>query len=196
MRKRASVVIIEDHPIMREGLAGFLTKTRRWEVVGTASDIESARALLGTVTPELLLLDIHLKETWGLDILPFLPEKTVTVVYSNYDDYAHVSAALSLGVRAYVTKQRDLKELEAAMKKALSGGLYVDESAETRSTITLDKLKLLTKRETEIFNMVKSGLSNKAIAEKLGISFHTVENTIHVVYNKTGIRSRVDVERL
>ena len=120
----------------------------------------------------------------------------LTAVYTVFDDYAHVSAALSMGVRAYVCKCRNETELEAALLKALDGGVYVDEAAQTKLRTVTDLLSLLSKREAEILSLVKSGLSNKQISARLGISRRTVENILSCVYDKTGIRSRRELERL
>jgi DNA-binding NarL/FixJ family response regulator len=194
-----SIIILEDHPIMREGLASFFSGTGRWNVKGGASTIEEAKALLKNDTVDVALLDIQLKEGWGLEIIPFLKEqdkKPLIAVYSNFDDYAHVSTALTLGVRAYVTKQRNQEELEEALLTALSGSVYIDEAAEKKQKNTEEKIKLLSNREKEIFELVKAGLSNKEIAGKLFISHRTVANIVSCIYDKIGIRSRLELERL
>jgi DNA-binding NarL/FixJ family response regulator len=195
------IVIIEDHPVMRKGLASYFGGTGRWQVMGTASSLAEARELLRHVQADIALLDIQLEDGWGLDIIPFV-EKTrpeqqpLMAVYSSFNDYAHVSTALSMGVRAYVCKNRGEEELEAALQTALGGKVYIDDTAHTRLHNTVNLFSLLTKRETEILNLVKSGLSNKQIAVRLAISRRTVENILSCAYDKTGIRSRLDLERL
>jgi NarL family two-component system response regulator LiaR len=196
-----SIVIIEDHPVMREGLANFFAGTGRWRFGGTASSLESAKELLKGITADVILLDINLKDGWGLDIIPWLVQQTqstqpIFAVYSAYDDWAHVRSALNMGVRAYVTKQRSLQELETALQKALSGSVYIDETAQERLQNTANTLDLLTKREKEIFSLVKSGMTNKEIAAKLNISHKTVANIVSLVYDKIGIRDRLELERL
>jgi DNA-binding NarL/FixJ family response regulator len=89
-----------------------------------------------------------------------------------------------------------LQELEAAMQKALCGGVYIDETAQERLQNTADTLDLLTKREKEIFSLVKSGMTNKEIAARLSISHKTVANIVSLVYDKIGIHSRFELERL
>jgi NarL family two-component system response regulator LiaR len=190
------IFIVEDHPVMRNGLAAYFAETGRWEVCGTASTIAQAKELLAYITPDLLLLDIQLKDGWGLDIIPWLKQQGVqplTAVYSAFDDHPHVKTALDMGVKTYVTKQRDEAELEEALLKALNGEIYVDEDAQTALKEIADTLNLLTNREAEILNLVRSGLSNKKIAARLGISYRTVENTMHSVYTKTGINSRTEL---
>ena len=210
MDKITSIIIIEDHPIVRNGLSVFLSATGRWKIMGTAASIAEARELLTAVQADIVLLDIQLEDGWGLDIIPWLvtqservlaeTQKTCSLplfaVYSAFDDYAHVRAALSMGVKAYVTKRRGEQELEDALLQALDGTPYIDAAAQQNLQTITDLCSLLTKRETEILNLVKHGLSNKEISSQLGISRRTVENILSCVYDKTGICSRLELERL
>jgi NarL family two-component system response regulator LiaR len=189
---------------MRKGLADYFEGTGRWRVLGTASNIEDAKKLLSTPegnSVDILLLDIQLETGWGLDMIPWLQQKNrksvpAIVVYSAYTDYAHVNAALGMGVRGYASKSRSEEELEAALETVLRGGLYTDKTVEQELALVTGALSLLTKREGEILTLVKTGLSNKRIAEQLGISRRTVENILSCVYDKTGISSRVELQKL
>ena len=219
MPEKKSLIIIEDHPVIRHGLAAWFAQTGRWNISGAASSLADAKNMLAKVAADIVLLDIQLEDGWGLDIIPWLANHScgvntaapmtaqsvttplltaplLTAVYSAFDDYAHVSAAMSLGVKAYVTKRRSEAELEAALLQALSGAIYIDEAAQTKLWNVTNIFSLLTKREAEILTLVKSGLSNKQIAGRLGISRRTVENILSCVYDKTGIRSRLELERL
>jgi NarL family two-component system response regulator LiaR len=204
--KMPGIAIIEDQPVMRKRLADYFTGTRRWYVAGTAANLAEARTILSEgaaqgAAVDILVLDIRLKTGWGLDIIPWLRdlyrEKPPAVaVYSDFNDYANVSAALSLGVRAYVCKNRDETELEAALETLLRGGTYIDPDIEQQLTVLVKTASLLTKREAEILVLVKSGLSNREIAGRLGISGRTVENILSCVYDKTGIHSRLELQKL
>ena len=203
------IVIIEDHPLVREGLAAYFADTGRWQVMGTAPSLETAKELLTSVEADVVLLDIQLEDGWGLDIIPWYAaqikldtqsghekEPALMAVYSTFDDNAHVNAALSMGVRAYVCKRSNVPELEKALLSALNGKVYIDDRIESRLQKARDVYGLLTKREKEIFTLVKNGLSNKQIAARLGITCHTVENIISCVYDKTGIDSRLELFKL
>jgi NarL family two-component system response regulator LiaR len=205
--KMPRIAIIEDQPVMRKRLADYFTGTGRWHVAGTAANLAEARTILsegvepGAPAVDILVLDIRLKTGWGLDIIPWLRglygEKPPAVaVYSDFNDYANVSAALSLGVRAYVCKNRDETELEAALETLLRGGTYIDPDIEQQLTALVKTASLLTKREAEILVLVKSGLSNREIAARLGISSRTVENILSCVYDKTGIHSRLELQKI
>jgi len=206
----ARIVIVEDHPVMREGLASYFAGTGRWRVMGTASTLAGAKELLSAVQADIVLLDIQLDDGWGLDVIPWYAEYArlseqarpasqnapVMAVYSSYDDYAHVSAAVGMGVRAYVCKRRGERELEEALLNALGGSVYIDETAQSKFHSVTHLEKLLTRRETEILSHVKDGLSNKQIAVRLGISPRTVENILRCVYDKTGIGARLELQKL
>ena len=204
MDKITNIIIIEDHPVVRNGLSAFFTATGRWKISGIAASLAEARKLLNAIQADIVLLDIQLEDGWGLDIIPLLVTQSeqkpcsmpLLAVYSAFDDYAHVRAALSMGVKAYVTKRRSEQELEDALRKALDGKLYIDEAAQQKLKTITQLFNLLTKREKEILNLVKHGMSNKEISFRLDISRRTVENILSCVYDKTGIKSRLELERL
>jgi DNA-binding NarL/FixJ family response regulator len=200
-----SIVIIEDHPVMRKGLADYFAGSGRWNVLGNAADLEDAKTFFSASAPDktvdILLLDIQLETGWGLDIIPWLRQQDrkeipAVVVYSAFSDYAHVNAAFSMGVRAYVSKARNETELEAALETVLHGDLYTDQTVERELAAVAGAISLLTKREAEILTLVKAGLPNKTIAEQLGISRRTVENILSCVYDKTGISDRLELQKL
>ena len=204
MAKKPGIAIIEDHPIMREGLAAWFAGTGRWLVTGKASSLAEAKELLerpGFQT-DIVLLDIQLEDGWGLDLIPWHAKQKaggttpLMAVYSASDDYAHVSVALSMGVKAYICKRRSERELEEALINVLNGGIYIEETAQAKLQTVTDVFNLLTKREAEILSLVKKGLSNKQIASHFGITHRTVENILSCVYDKTGIHSRVALQKL
>ena len=209
--KTPRIVIVEDHPVMRKSLAAWFAKTGRWQVQGSAASLEEAKAIIAASPPEewppeIVVLDIQIasggnNSAWGLDLVPWLREQDwkqtpAVAVYSHFNDYAHVNAALSMGVAAYISKNSDEKELEAALQTVLTGGVYVDKTAESNLKNAVTAFQLLTKREAEILGLVKAGLSNRTIAAKLGISRRTVENMLLRIYCKTGIGSRLEIQKM
>jgi DNA-binding NarL/FixJ family response regulator len=205
-----SMIIIEDHPVMRRGLTAYFAGSERWRVLGSAASLDDAKALLSRdknlLEVDIILLDIQLGTEWGLDLITWLREyykenhcggKTPPVViYSAFSDYTHVSAALGLGVRGYVCKTHSEAELESALETVLKGEIYIDKAVQQKLTIVADTISLLTRRESEILTLVRSGLSNRDIAEQLGLSRRTVENILSCIYDKTGIPSRLDLQKM
>jgi len=195
------IMIVEDHPVMREGLSNYFTGTGRWQVTGKASCLDDAKEILPCLRcnqTNVLLLDIQLEDGWGLDLIPMLDKnnRPVIAVYSAFDDYPHVSAALGMGVSAFVCKHRNERELETALFETLDGKIHIDECVQAKINVSANVFRLLTKREAEILHLVKTGFSNSEIAVKLGISRRTVENILSCIYDKTGIKTRQGLLRL
>ena len=187
---------------MAEGLAASLEKTGCWQVIGKAATLAQAKELLAEALPDVLLLDIQLKDDCSFELIPWLDEQSrltkrpALVVYSGFDDYARVKAALHLGVDAYVLKHRNEEELKKILQTVLKGGRYIDEEVQGKLEAVTGLLSHLTKREAEILNLVKDGLSNSQIAVRLGISKRTVENILSCIYDKMGIRSRLKLQQM
>ncbi|WP_041611073.1 response regulator transcription factor [Treponema primitia] len=211
MKTLPNLFILEDHPIMRNGLEAYFSASGRWRVLGTSSTLNEAKAFLtpGKTTapqPDIILLDIQLEDAWGLDLVPWMKERNRTanppielprfVVYTNFTDYSHVNTTISMGVYAYVCKSRNEAELEEAINTVLRGEMYIDKSVEPKLNTIAAALSLLTKREAQILTLVKDGLSNKQIAAGLGIKVRTVENILSFVYMKTGVSSRLELQKM
>lgn len=203
-----SILIVEDHPVMRKGLAAWFAGTGRWKVLGVSENLDAAKEAVSQSPelPDIVLLDIQLKneqneETYGLDFIPWLKKEygkkaPPVAVYTQFDDYVHTNAALSFGVQAYVCKYRSETELEAALLSAMQGEIAIDPAVESKVQKVDEARKLLTSREAEILYLVKQNLSNKHIAEKLCISVRTVENILSCIYYKTGISSRAELQKM
>jgi DNA-binding NarL/FixJ family response regulator len=146
-----------------------------------------------------VLLDIRLDTEWGLDLIPWLKSRTkgprpAVAVYSCFSDSAHVSAALALGVKAYIIKKRDETELEAALETVLAGGEWIDSEACLPSKASGGPLAALTKREAQILSLIKAGFSFREIARRLGIKLHTVQNTASCIKDKLYISSFMEIK--
>jgi DNA-binding NarL/FixJ family response regulator len=204
-----SIVILEDHPVMRKGLAAWFAGTGRWQVLGIAADLAEARELFSEIAalPDIMLLDIRLnspdgaaEDAAGFDIIPWLRDRfgktPPVVVYTQFDDYAHVNAAMGFGVLGYVCKYRSEEELETVLRAALRGEASIDKAVEPVLKNAAETQKVLTRREAEILAHIRDGRSNKRIAAALGISLRTVENFLSRIYCKTGIVSRSDLQKL
>jgi len=196
MPEKPSIFFIEDHPVVCDGLVTYFNGTGRWHVSGSAFNLIDAKTLLTHASADVLLLDIQLENSWGLDIIPWLKTKPILAVYSAFDDFIHVNAALGMGVQVYICKRRSAIELEQALLKALDGETCIDDTIQIKLDTVANVINLLTRREAEILTMVKNGLSNKDIAANLGISYRTVENILSCVYDKTGIKSRLELQKL
>ncbi|GHV85666.1 DNA-binding response regulator [Spirochaetia bacterium] len=210
--KTKTLILIDDHDMIRRGLVSWLTEDKDWQVLGEAASVTEAAVLckdlaLSNSLPDLILLDIDLKDaagspgSWGLDLIPMLQEwygkKTPPVlVYSIYDDYAHLKAAFRAKARGYVCKSQDTAELRTAMEKIVQGGEWFSQDILSRITAVSDLMLSLTKRERRVFDLVQRRLSNREIAAELGISLRTVENNLSIIYDKTAVKGRRELETL
>ena len=175
-----------------------------WIIAGEAGSLEEAKILFSGLTekPDLVLLDVELGKEWGLEILcmdsfrALFRESPPVLIYSAYDDYAHINAALRSGVRAYICKTQRVEELLEAMEDVASGKTAFPASLIQRLTKVSGQLPGLTKREREVFSMVQRGLNNKEIANQLDVAVRTIENNLSILYDKTGVKNRRELERL
>jgi len=195
-----TVVIIDDHELICSGLAALLEK--EWQVAGMARTLEEAKTIFKNMTdkPDIVILDIELGKDWGLDIIDdkiFGKGKFPPVlIFSVYNDYAHVNAAIRSGARGYVCKSQSAAELLEAMEDVSSGKTSFPLVMLQRIAITSDKLQGLNKREHKIFNMVQKGKNNKEIAASMDVSVRTIENNLSIIYDKTGVKNRQELEKL
>lgn len=198
-----TAVIIDDHEMMRAGLAARLK--HHWKITGEAGSLEEALNLFAALEqwPDLIILDIELGGDWGLNLIKMLRKNNPcgkklppVLVYSVYDDYAHINAALRAGVKSYVCKSKSAEELLEAMDSAVSGKGGFNSALVHRVTAVSDLMLALTKREREIFDMVQRRFDNREIAETVGVSVRTIENNLSVIYDKTGVKNRKELEKL
>ena len=195
-----TLVIIDDHDVVRSGLTAMLDKN--WQVMGTAATLDEARKLFRSLDnpPDLILLDLELGKDWGLDIIgdkSFERGKFPPVlVFSVYDDFAHINAALRSGAKGYVCKSQSTAELLAAMEDVSSGKFSFPPDMLQRHALTSDKLQGLNKREHSIFFLVQQGKTNKEIAAEMGVTLRTIENNLSILYDKTGTKDRKELEKL
>ena len=195
-----TVVIIDDHEMIRSGLTARLKK--HWHIAGEAPSLKEAKMLLKRLAkaPDLIILDIELGKEWGLDLIRgrsfFRGGIPPVLVYSVYDDYAHVNAALCSGARGYICKSQSAEELLEAMEDVASGKTAFPSALLQRLAITSDKMQSLTRREREVFSMVQRGHNNKDIAAILNVSLRTIENNLSIIYDKVGVKNRQELEKM
>lgn len=182
------LAIVDDHPVVREGMAALLREQPDIEVVALAGDAEAAAPLLADETLDVVLLDIRLGSASGLQLL--LPAegrslKPAIVVLTAYDYPQYAEAALRLGASGYVLKSTPFGELLSAIHRAAAGQLVfgVRPSGGVR----------LTPREAVVVSMVVEGRSNDEIAGQLGISPRTVETHLRHLFERLGLASRTEL---
>ncbi|MCL2186261.1 MAG: response regulator transcription factor [Treponema sp.] len=195
-----NIIVIEDHSIVRSALFDYFNKKEYFRVIGTSDNIKDAKNLFKSNVLDIIILDLELKDGLGITLIPYIKEmfkiKPIIAVYTAYGDFVHVSAAMGKGVDVYMLKYRSVEELEQAIMKALNGEKYIDDLVQSKLELQSNIEETLTRREKEIFVMVKNGKTNKQIALSLGIKKRTVENILQCIFDKLGIHSRSELIEL
>jgi DNA-binding NarL/FixJ family response regulator len=193
------VVIVDDHALVREGTVQLLRQTADLEVVGQAGSGEEAIAVLETTRPDVALVDVNLPGMSGLELARLaatsLPSTRILIV-SAYDDYAYVAEALDIGVGGYLLKTASARELVDAVRAVANGVFVLDRAVSGRLTRRVRKdtatVGTLTRRETEVLELLARGRSNKQIAGELELGLRTVEGHVSNVLAKLGVQSRTE----
>jgi DNA-binding NarL/FixJ family response regulator len=190
------LLLVDDHEVVREGLRRILASCDDITIVGEAATGEEALRLIPEVQPTVVLLDLRLPGTQGLDVLAELqswsdpPEVLILTVH---DDEDLVLGAARSGARGYVLKHTSREELTTAVRRVAAGGHYFSEeviSALIRGERRDDAAVPLTEREMDVLSLLGAGLSNKEIGERLYLSPDTVKTHLGNIYRKLEVESR------
>ena len=192
------LVIADDHPVVLAGLKGIVEAEGEFEVVASVRDGAAALAALRQHHPDILVLDLRMPGRDGLAVLREMkrdrvatPVVVLTAVSS--DDAVE---AIGLGARGIVLKDMAAKLLVDALRRVHGGGMWIERDTGSRALQRLSgdersALSSLTPRELEVARMTAQGLSNKAVADVLGIAEGTAKLHLHHVYEKLGVGGRV-----
>ncbi|HEX6394284.1 MAG TPA: response regulator transcription factor [Acidimicrobiales bacterium] len=190
------VLVVDDHPIFRDGLAGLLATLPDMQVVATASTAEEALAHLAENSPDVVLMDINLPGTSGVEAtrqIASIAPTTKVLMVTMVDDDDSVLAALAAGARGYILKEAAAEEISAAVRTIAAGGAVLGariasrlltKTPTNRPEPTLAPGEQLTAREREVLTLLADGTTNKDIARMLGISLKTVQNHVSRILDK------------
>ncbi|WP_067517131.1 two-component system response regulator NarL [Endozoicomonas ascidiicola] len=196
------ILLIDDHPLLRKGLAQLINEEEGLFVTGEAGSGQDGVQLALTLEPDLILLDLNMKGMDGLETLKILRAEGVdsrVVVLTVSEHREDVARMFRAGADGYLLKDMEPEELLIRIKESASGRLVVDDRlAEVLASILRpvqeekDPLEVLTSKEHEVLNLVAEGLANKMIARQLAISEGTVKVHVKRLLKKLGVRSRVE----
>jgi DNA-binding NarL/FixJ family response regulator len=187
-QRKARVFLVDDHPLVREHLTALIQAQADLSVCGEAADAPTALSLVARQAPDLVILDISLKRSSGLELIKNLKEmwpKLPVLVLSMHDEMLYAERSLRAGALGYITKEEATVNVLSAVRRVLGGHVYLSERmagrmmkkmvAGTRD-VPASPLEVLTDRELEVFQMLGQGLGTRQIAEELRLGIKTVES--------------------
>jgi DNA-binding NarL/FixJ family response regulator len=199
--EKKKILIVEDHPVVIKGLSQVINKQEDLSVCGVASSANKALKLIRDLSPDMITVDITLKNSSGLELIKNLTAefpKMPILVISMYDENIYAERTVKAGAKGYIMKEKLTKELIKAIRKVLSGKIYlsenmqnifVDKSIKGNTDQTKSAVDLLSDRELEVFDMIGQGLTTNEISKKLNLGIKTVETYKGKIKEKLNIEN-------
>jgi len=191
------VVLVDDHPLVRAGLAQMLDHADAVSVVGVAGDGREAQAVVAEHLPDLVLMDISMPEMDGIEatrLLRAAHPDTRVVMLTSFSDRDRILEAIDAGAAGYLLKDAEPEEIVQGIRAAVAGGSPLDPRAATALVEQRQQAQAtevtLTPREIEVLQCLGDGLANKAIARRLGIAEKTVKAHLTRVFSAIGVSDR------
>lgn len=206
------VLLVDDHPVLRAGLAMLINAQPNLEVVGEAGDGAEALTQVQAVNPDVVVMDLSMGRHSGIEAISRIRAEypaTYVLVLSMHTDASYVRSALAAGASGYVAKSAADKELLTAVRAVAGGRMFVDLSVENTASreaapascrqgpefLTFVPLHSLSRREREVLGRIAQGFTNRQVAEELGLSVKSVETYRARVLEKLGLRTRAELVR-
>ena len=197
-------MLVDDHEMVLQGLTTILGRfLGRVRVVGQALDAVEAQQLTATLKPDIVLCDVRLKGTSGLDLCRKLVERdpaAKVVLLSAYDDEQYLFQAMRVGAKGYLLKQITGEDLVRHLERVADGETAIDASLAGRAVVSAARMQGgefwpgaglgLTQRESEVLALTVSGLSNRAIAGRLIVGEETIKSHLRSIYRKLDVSDR------
>ncbi len=209
MTTKKRVLIVDDHPLFREGLKSLVERSAGYETVGEAGSGAEALALARDLKPDLVTMDVSLPDMSGIEavreIVRAIPSVRILML-SMYPKFDYVADAFKAGAKGYVVKEATSARLIQAMDALSRGEHFLDGQVSQDIVAKLagsgkdtrvqdERYGLLTSREQQVMRMVAEGVPSRAIASQLGLSLKTVENHRANLMKKLGVHSKMELVR-
>jgi len=190
------LLLVDDHPLVRDGLRARLEVVPRFEVVGEAGHADEAQAQLAALRPTLVLMDVGMKGTNGIDLTAALLEREpalLVLMLSMHDNPEYVQRAMQAGARGYVLKDAPASEIIAAIEAVAAGGTFLSPAVSRRLFRNQAPRPLLSLRESEILSALARGLASKQIAREMDVSVRTVEAHRQSIKRKLSLEGQAEL---
>ena len=207
-KKVAKVLIVDDHPAIREALAIRVSSQDDLEVCGEAADLHEAIKLADETAPDVAIIDIALKTGNGIDLIQRLRsrnQKIRTIIWSMYSEDLYAERALRAGAMGYINKEQATSKILDAIRQILGGKVYLSEAmtekllhrtvGEKSDTLGHHPVESLSDRELEVFRLIGEGVRTSEIAERLHLSVKTVETYRDRIREKLKLKDGLELAR-
>jgi DNA-binding NarL/FixJ family response regulator len=203
--KRSRILLVDDHPLVRERLAEIISREKDLLICGDAEDRHQALQVAKACRPDLVIVDITLKSSDGVELIRDIHARwpaLLTLVVSMHDESLYAERALRAGARGYITKQEATRDILSAIRRVLSGQIYLNDriaSGILSRLATPARLtgstpaELLADRELQVFELTGRGLNTRQIAARLHLGVKTVETYRARIREKLDVRDPDDL---
>ena len=190
------LLLVDDHPLVRDGLRMRLEAVPGFEVVGEAGNASEARERMAALKPSLVLMDVGMKDVNGIDLTAMLLAREPALqvlMLSMYDNPEYVQRAMQAGARGYVLKDAPASEIIAAIEAVAGGGTFLSPAVSKRLFRNQAPRPLLSSRESQILSALARGLSSKQIAREMDVSVRTVETHRQSIKRKLSLEGQAEL---
>lgn len=207
MPEKTKILLVDDHPLVREWLANLINQQLDLQVCGEAANASEALELVGTAKPDIAVVDISMEGGSGIELIKnikALYPNVMVIVLSMHDEMLYAERALRAGARGYIMKREATKKILLALRAVLAGKLYISDKVnelmaekfvEGRLGSSESPLEQLSDRELEVFQLLGRGLSTRQIAEDLNVSFKTVQAYCARIKDKLNLTNATELLR-
>lgn len=206
-RRTSRIMIVDDHPVVRKGLAEMLEQESDLEICGEAGDVPDAVAMVDDVLPDLMIVDVSLEGGSGLELIKqvkAINSDIKMLVWSMHDESLYAERVLHAGAKGFISKQEPTETICAAIRQVLSGKVWLSPRMTNQmlhravggdADLDQSPVAALTDREIEVFEMIGQGLMTREIAEKLHLSIKTIETHRENIKRKLNLTNSAQLGR-
>ncbi len=199
------ILLVDDHPIVRQGLSELINNEKDVAICGTAEDLNSALEAIENLKPDLVIVDISLRGSNGIELLKNIKvrhPKMLVLMLSMHDESLYAVRALRAGASGYIMKQEATEKVLTAIRQVLRGEIYLSEKMEKKMMQQLvggraarsgSPLEDLSDRELEVFNLIGQGHGTRQIAEELHLSIKTIESHRAHIKEKLNLKNATEL---
>ncbi len=204
-KPKTKVLLVDDHPILRAGLGRLINQEADMMICGEAEDGPTAFDLVGTLNPDIAVIDISLKGSNGIELVKNLKARypeLPTMVLSMHDESLYAERALRAGSLGYIMKEEAIEQVLVAIRKVLQGEIFLSEKmkskmlqqmASGKGKVVSSPIEHLTDRELEVFRLIGEGCSTRQIAGQLHLSVRTVEAYREYIKSKLNLKNATEL---